>query len=94
MEAHYNQWSLAEKTLANSYPLYFVAIGLDCMAIGTCFRNECQCEKSTETLERLVQIYNTEAIISDMVCRTRTSQLEGLIVDDRKMALTYAFAYP
>ncbi|KAG0234120.1 hypothetical protein BGX31_004672, partial [Mortierella sp. GBA43] len=40
--------------------------GLDCMAIGSCLRDECQCEKSTEALERLVQIYNTEAIIGDM----------------------------
>jgi hypothetical protein len=47
---------------------FLIAIGLDCTAIGSCLRDECQCEKSTEALERLVQIYNTEAIIGDMVC--------------------------
>ncbi|KAF9113737.1 hypothetical protein BGX27_000898 [Mortierella sp. AM989] len=42
------------------------AIGLDCRAIGDCFHNECRCEKSKEALERLVEIYNTEATISEM----------------------------
>ncbi|KAF9906793.1 hypothetical protein EC991_000306 [Linnemannia zychae] len=42
------------------------AIGLDCNAIGDCFIRECQCDKSTDALERLVEIYNTEATISEM----------------------------
>ncbi|KAF9102560.1 hypothetical protein BGX29_004437 [Mortierella sp. GBA35] len=42
------------------------AIGLDCNAIGDCFIKECQCDKSTDALERLVEIYNTEATISEM----------------------------
>ncbi|KAF9910676.1 hypothetical protein BX616_010805 [Lobosporangium transversale] len=41
-------------------------VGRDCKAIGDCFHGQCQCEKSTEVLERLVDIYNTEAIISEM----------------------------
>ncbi|KAF9133697.1 hypothetical protein BGW39_009177 [Mortierella sp. 14UC] len=42
------------------------AIGLDCNAIGDCFVRECQCDKSTDALERLIEIYNTEATISEM----------------------------
>ncbi|KAG0211504.1 hypothetical protein BGX33_004283 [Mortierella sp. NVP41] len=38
----------------------------DCNAIGDCFIKECQCDKSTDALERLVEIYNTEATISEM----------------------------
>ncbi|KAK3828576.1 MAG: hypothetical protein J3Q66DRAFT_15084 [Benniella sp.] len=61
------------------------AIGLDCMAIGNCFHAECECEKSTETLERLVQIYNTEAIISDMtenqVLAAHLALLIGCVVE-------------
>jgi hypothetical protein len=60
--------SLPKAVLAKTTRSIEIAIGLDCMAIGNCFHAECECEKSTETLERLVQIYNTEAIISDMVC--------------------------
>ncbi|KAF9398169.1 hypothetical protein BGX21_008088 [Mortierella sp. AD011] len=42
------------------------AMSLDCKAIGDCFHKECRCEKSFDALERLVEIYNTEATISEM----------------------------
>ncbi|KAF9357055.1 hypothetical protein BGX26_004305 [Mortierella sp. AD094] len=42
------------------------AMSLDCKAIGDCFHKECRCEKNFDALERLVEIYNTEATISEM----------------------------
>ncbi|KAG0002456.1 hypothetical protein BGZ80_005718 [Entomortierella chlamydospora] len=42
------------------------AMSLDCKAIEDCFHKECRCEKSFDALERLVEIYNTEATISEM----------------------------
>ncbi|CAO3571037.1 unnamed protein product [Mortierella alpina] len=42
------------------------AIGLDCKAIGDCFHKECRCDKSSEALERLVDIFNTEMATSEM----------------------------
>ncbi|KAF9581059.1 hypothetical protein BGW38_002060 [Lunasporangiospora selenospora] len=38
----------------------------DCSATEQCLHVECLCEKSTEALERLVEIYNTEAAVSEL----------------------------
>ncbi|KAF9339387.1 hypothetical protein BGZ91_006096 [Linnemannia elongata] len=58
--------NMLETNVRRRHQLTDQAIGLDCNAIGDCFIRECQCDKSTEALERLVEIYNTEATISEM----------------------------
>ncbi|KAF9141520.1 hypothetical protein BG015_001264 [Linnemannia schmuckeri] len=58
--------NMLETNVRRRYQLTDQAIGLDCNAIGDCFTRECQCDKSTDALERLVEIYNTEATISEM----------------------------
>ncbi|KAF9540258.1 hypothetical protein EC957_004460 [Mortierella hygrophila] len=58
--------NMLETNVRRRHQLTDQAIGLDCNAIGDCFIRECQCDKSTDALERLVEIYNTEATISEM----------------------------
>ncbi|KAF9927838.1 hypothetical protein FBU30_002841 [Linnemannia zychae] len=58
--------NMLETNVQRRYQLTNEAIGLDCNAVGDCFIWECQCDKSTDALERLVDIYNTEAAISEM----------------------------
>ncbi|KAG0369292.1 hypothetical protein BGZ54_010388, partial [Gamsiella multidivaricata] len=60
----------------------------ECKAIGDCFHKECRCEKSMEALERLVEIYNTEATISEMtenqVLAAYLALLIGCIVGENR----------
>ncbi|KAF9133950.1 hypothetical protein BGX30_012102 [Mortierella sp. GBA39] len=58
--------NMLETNVRRRHQLTDQAIGLDCNAIGDCFIRECQCDKSTDALERLVEIYNIEATISEM----------------------------
>ncbi|KAF9316089.1 hypothetical protein BG003_002339 [Podila horticola] len=44
----------------------FTKTSLKCTATGDCLHKECHCEKSENVLESLVDVYNTEAAISDM----------------------------
>lgn len=54
-------------TLATFCFSYVLAIALECSATGDCLHRECLCEKSDNVLERLVDVYNTEVTISEMV---------------------------
>ncbi|KAG0329530.1 hypothetical protein BGZ99_001532 [Dissophora globulifera] len=58
--------NMLENNPARGEQVTDTAIGLECTSIGDCFLGECACEKSSESLERLVEIYNTEAVIGEM----------------------------
>ncbi|KAI1316581.1 hypothetical protein EDD11_009706 [Mortierella claussenii] len=58
--------NMLETNSSRREQITITAIGLDCRAIGECFHQQCKCGKSFEALERLVEIYNTEAAISEM----------------------------
>ncbi|KAF8938513.1 hypothetical protein BGZ47_008544 [Haplosporangium gracile] len=58
--------NMLETNIRRRHQLTDQAIGLDCNAVGDCFIRGCQCDKSTDALERLVEIYNIEATISEM----------------------------
>ncbi|KAF9335362.1 hypothetical protein BG006_000232 [Podila minutissima] len=61
------------------------SIALECNATGDCLHKECHCEKSENVLERLVDIYNTEATISEVtenrVLSAYLALLLGCIID-------------
>ncbi|KAG0306324.1 hypothetical protein BGZ98_002618 [Dissophora globulifera] len=58
--------NMLENNPARGEQVTDTAIGLECTSIGDCFLGECACEKSSESLERLVEIYNMEAVIGEM----------------------------
>ncbi|KAG0083403.1 hypothetical protein BGZ92_010804 [Podila epicladia] len=59
------------------------SIALECKTTGDCLHKECRCEKSENVLERLVDVYNAEATISEVnqVLSAYLALLLGCITD-------------